>query len=523
MSKQTLRIDSIFGGHAPSQYFGAKDSYNASLAVDPDYPISSSGVKASGFVVPIGYSDFSGSNVNAPVIAIINNPKNTLTYVVLNNGKLISYNSSLGSETLVGTVTGSTASGAFYYNNYIYIMGTGASANDVSRYGPLNNSPSLTNGVWTGATLGSLTALTDTTYPTIRDVELPNHWGFVHSDGAAYFLDFKNGQGMIHKIKTTKTTDEGDTNNSSAYNVLDLPFGFYPTALTSYSTDIAIIGIQTTDSTVDQGKAAMFLWDPTNTDSFYAGPIHLADPLATAILNDNGILKVWSGNASSGVRISRYVGSESFEEIIYSEEGTPPFPGAVDARGSRLVWGGWTTYPATSGCVWAYGSKNAALPKGINNIMTISGSGDDPHVTALKFVLQANNKQPQMAVGWRTDSADGIDKYSATATLTSKIRWMFNLGRQFDITKIRIPFAGAVAANTSITPTLYLDDASSSKVLTAINNTNFPSKRKVVYKTPELVGAVGENNFMLELSFGDTNPLTVALPIVIEINLHDDE
>jgi hypothetical protein len=524
MAKRTLTIPAIFSGASPSQYFSQDDQFNSSIAVDPDYPISSSDVKASGFAVPIGYTDFSGSNVNSAPIAIINTPKNTNTYVVLKNGRLISYNSSLASESLIGTVSGNVANGAWYYNNYIYIT-TGT---NVSRYGPLDNSPSLTDSVWTGATLGSLTALTNTTYPTIRGVALPNHWGFAHSDGSSYFLDFKNGQGMVHRINTKKGTDEGDTNGTtvpSAYNVLDLPFGFYPTAICDgpNGTDIAILGIKTTDSTIDQGKPGLFLWDPTNVDSFYAGPIHQADALATAMLNDNGILKVWSGNASSGVRVSKYLGGQTFSEIVYQDEGTPPFPGAVDARGSRLVWGGWTTYPAASACVWAYGSKNDSLPKGIHNIIKATSSGATPNVTACKFVLQSNNKQPQMVVGWRDDSGDGIDKYSSSATLTSQLRWMFNIGTQFDVLKIRIPFGGAVAANTGIQPTLYIDDASSSKALTQITNTNFSAKRKVVYKTPELVGAKGENNLMFDLLWSDTNPLSVAFPITIEINEHTDE
>jgi len=520
LAKKTITIKSIWDGHSPSQYYGKEGSYNSSLAIDPDFPISSSDVKASGFLVPTAYSDFTGSNLTDNAIAIINTPKNTNTYVVTRNGRLISYDSSLANETLIGTITSNTSNGAFYYNNYIYIIGT----TDVSRYGPLDNSPSLTNTFWT-STL-SLTALTNTTYPVIRGDSFPNHWGFVHGDGSAYFCDFINGQGMLHRINTKKVTSEGDTNGTtvpSAYNVLDLPFGWYPMTACSYGTDIAILAVQTIDTTIDQGKAALFLWDPTNVDSFYAGPIYLPDPLATAILNDNGILKVFSGNASSGVRISKYIGGQSFQEIVYHEEGTPPFPGAVDSRGSRLVWGGWTTYPSTSACVWAYGSKNDSLPKGIHNIIKTSSSGATPNVTACKFVQQASNKTPQMVVGWRDDSDNGVDKYSTSATLTSVFRVMLNVGQQFDLLKMRVPLAGAVGANTSITPKFYLDDASSNKTLTVINNSNYPSKRKVVYKTPELVGVTGETNLMLEFTWGSTSPTPIALPITLDLNIHDDD
>ena len=76
------------------------------------------------------------------------------------------------SATTIGTVTGNVANGAEIYNDYLYIT-TGT---DVSRYGPLSGSPALTNSVWTGATLGSQTALTNTTYPTINGAPIPKHW-----------------------------------------------------------------------------------------------------------------------------------------------------------------------------------------------------------------------------------------------------------------------------------------------------------------------------------------------------------
>src|SRR3990167_7695594 len=164
--------------------------------------------------------------------------------------------------------------GAEYYNNYIYLF-TGT---NVSRYGPLNNSPALAHNIWKGTTLGSLTALTNTTYPTLRGVTIPNHVSYVHGDGSMYFADFINGQGLIHRINTKKVTNEGDTNGTtvaSAYNVLDLPFGFYPTAITNYSTATLIAGIYTVDTTINQGRSAFVLWDPTDTTSFYLGPVYL--------------------------------------------------------------------------------------------------------------------------------------------------------------------------------------------------------------------------------------------------------
>lgn len=530
--KLPLRINSIFEGKQPSQYFGKDGTYLSSIAIDPDYPISSSDVEPSGFAVPIGYSVFSGANVTAAPVAIITNPKNTLTYAVLTNGRLISYNSSLASETLIGTVTGGKAHGAAYYNNYIYIFGTGASENDVSRYGPLNNSPTLVDAVWTGATLGSLAVISDTTYPTLRSVEMPNHWAHVHGDNALYFLDYESkaggsapGQGLVHKIKTSKTTNEGDTNNGSAYNVLDLPMGFYPTAITNVNTNILITGILSTDTTINQGRAAFVLWDPTDTVSFFLGPVPMSDSLVTAALNVNGQVFVWTGNAQNGVKLSQYTGGTSMSDILTQSEGLPPFAGAVASNGSRISWGGFTTIPSVAAIVSGYGSKDPRLPVGLHNIAKASSSGATPIVTAIGYVQQSSFIQPKLVIGWNDASATGIDQYSATATLASKLRWMVNIGQRFQINKIRIPFGGAVAANTTITPAIYLDDSASAvtPALTVINNTNYSGKRKVIYKGEHLKGYVGENSFIFELAWTSTNPLPVAFPIIFDIDLIEDE
>lgn len=525
MPKQTFLINSILGGISPSQYFRSEGQYLASIGVDPDLPVSSSDKRTSGALVPVVYEKFSGSEVNTHPIAIIRTPKNTNVYVVLANGKLISYSSSFGSETLIGTVTGNVANGAFYYNNYIYIT-TGT---DVSRYGPLSNSPSLTNTVWTGATLGSLTALTNTTYPNINptlSIAIPNHWGCIHSDGSAYFLDFKNGQGLVHKIKTTKTTEEGDTNNGSSYNVLDLPFGFYPVSICSYSTDIAILAIQTTDSTINQGRAALFLWDTTNTDTFYRGPVYLPDPLATSMLYLNGALNIWSGNAQDGFRVSEYIGGDTVKDTAFFEEGKPPLQGAVDALGNRLVWGSNLTYPETAACVFALGSKNARLSSGIHNIVRASSTGTTPSVTALAFVQQDSNVTPKVIVGWRDGSGSGIDKFSTSATYASVWRSeIFAFNRPFKITKVTIPLGATTASNMTLTAKVFFDDASSSTTLPTINSTNYPSKRSVTFKSvgTGLAAKGGENNFFLELKWTGTVALPVLFPIEIEVDAYADE
>lgn len=518
-----LTVNSILAGQSPTTYYAGEGQFDASISIDPDFPISSSNVRTSGYAVPIGMTDFSSSNLTSTPIAIITTPKNTNVYVVTRGGRLISYNSSLASETLIGTVTGSTASGAEYYNNYIYIFGTGASANDVSRYGPLDNSPSLSNGVWTSATLGSQTALTNTTYPSLRGIALPNHWGHVHGDNSLYFTDFKNGQGMIHKIRTTKTTNEGDTNDTSLYNALDLPFGFYPVDIESISTNLIIVGFYSPDSGGDivQGKAAFCVWDPTNTTSFFLGPVMMEDPIATACKNVNGIVHIFTGNGESGVRLSRYLGGESTGDVVFQEDGLPPFPGAVDTIGNRIVWGGFTTYPEAAAVAWAYGSKDDRLPAGLHSVARSNSAGANQNVYSLKYVQQASNIQPKVILGWRDDSDQGIDKYSSSATLDAHLRFLFNPGAKCRVNEIEIPLAGAVDANTTIVATAHLDDFSSSVLLPAINNTNYPADRKIYYSPTDLNGTICENNFALTFNWTGTNPLPIAFPIRVWVDVYD--
>lgn len=520
MAIQEIKIESIFRGWSPTQYVGGKDTFNSSLSIDPDLAIGSD-VKTSGMLIPTIYEEFSSSAVDGYPKWLITNNKDTKLYTYISTGKFFSYTSGLSSasQVLVGTPTSGAGNGAAYYNNYIYL----ATPTNISRYGPLDNSPALTNTVWTGATLGSQTALTNTTYPSLRGTPIPNHPMHVHGDNFLYFGDYINGQGLIHKIKTSKTTNEGDTNNGSAYNALDLPFGFAPTDIESWGTDLVICAIQTTDTVINQGKSALFFWD-TLGDSFYR-MVYLPDPLATALLNINGVLHVWTGNTVNGTRLSKYIGGDSIQEIVYQEEGVPPFAGAVDALGGRIVWGNYTTYPAARAGVFAYGSKRPDIPKGVHHIAasTISG-GTTPTVTAIKYVQQSSSIEPKLVIGGGDGTDYTLDKSSTSMTYVSVFRSnMFNVGAKFMVKEIRIPMGATISGGTSIVAKVYLDDGSSSVTLPTINSTNYPSARKVKFKDPDLKSAIGENNFFLELTWSGTVILPVTLPIVIKIDIFEDE
>lgn len=525
MAKQYISIEQIFDGMMPSANFGKEGQYLAGIGIDPDMPVTDSAVKTGGVIRPVKYAKFSGSEVNSHPVAIITNPKNELTYTILRNGKLISHTSGLGTEVLVGTVAGSQASHGFYYNNYIYILGTGASHDDVSRYGPLDGSPSLVDNVWKGSTLGTQTALVDSTYPATRhSVQFLNHFGWGHIDNKAYFLDYKAGVGYVHFIKTLKTSAEGDTNDGSTYGALDLPYGYLPMVGESYGNDVVVAGSPGTGTVITQGRAVLFFWN-TADDSFYRA-VPLPDPICTGLKYDNGILYGISGNLSGGVRLWRYVGGDTIETLKYIEEGHPPLQSAVDYFGNRIAWGAFGSYPVPFAGLLAYGSKSDLFPRGLHNIAvsSLTPSASNGLITAVRQVEQGG-ALPRFVIGGTDGSNTNLDKKSTTYGTHVWRSRVFNIGRNFSVTRIFLPLTAAVAANMTIVPKLIFDYETASATGTTINSTNYPNSEKRIKMSSDNFanGTSGKNNFCLELTFSGTALIGVGLPILIELEVEGTE
>lgn len=524
MNVQTLKITGITGGLAPSSnLYGANQFLNA-IGIDPDYPLTdgTNDFLPSGLLRPTAYAKFSSTSVTAAPKWLTTTPKTSLVYTLLDNGRFISYNSSFASETLIATASGCTGNGMVYYNNYIYVFrGT-----NVDRYGPLDGTPAYSTSVWTGATLGSLTALTDTTYPTMRDsVTLPNHVAHVHSDGSLYFADFVNGQGIIHRINTKKGTYEGDTNGTtvaSAYNVLDLPFGYMPTAIASLGTDLVIAATQTSNSTLKQGDCCLFFWDCVSS-SFYA-QVPVPDTYVTALKNANGYLYIFSGNAANnGYRLSYYAGGYTIKTIYFSNEGYSPLQGAVTAFCDKLFWGSikmvqTTSNPEYYGVVMSAQSKDPNLPLGIQVPVktTLVGSITNGVVPCIAAVEQTSFSTPRLIVGWKYSTTYGIDKISTTYTSSIFHGPKIHVGRKFIIRRIRVNLPVAIAANMTITPAVFLDNFTSSSTVgtKTINNTNYPNSEMFVEWKPDING---KKNFILELRWSGTALIPVEFPIEIDV------
>ena len=517
MSEIKYTIKSVLGGQSPLYHGAGKGQFLTSVAIDPEDSVSS---KSSGYAVPIGYTDFTSSVPSGAPMWIITNPQNTNHYVYADDGEFYRYDSSLANETSIGTPTSGAGNGAIYYNDYIYLW----TPTELSRYGTLSGgSPSLANTYWNG-TLG-LTLLTNTTYPGTNSVTYPNHAPHLHSDGSVYFCDYAGGQGLIHKLRTTS----GGTNDGSAYNVLDLPFGVLPFDIESFGTDLAIIGsVIGSSTTVRQGQSFIFLWD-TFSDSFYRQVPIPAGAFVSAIQNARGALYIWGGSVDRACVLFKYTGGYEVELVWEAQDGDPPFAGAVDAFGDRVVWGTNISTPITGGVIMSLGYQNKALGlDAVHNIGIMDSTQTLPTVSSLKFVQQAQSTKRPIA-GWRAQSNEfGISKVNSGATKNAVLRSeVFAVDRPFRIKEIRVPLTGPVTSATTITPKIYFDDEGSNKTLGVINNTNYSGKSIITYKALEIenaatAGYVGKNNFFLEFAMTGTDSVGIALPVEIIVETRDN-
>lgn len=401
-----IKINSVLGGIAPSDNFSKESGYDISVGIDPDFPSTDSLVRPSGFLRPTAMEKFSGSKIasSTHVLWMATSPKsNTNVFMYLLNGKLIGYDTSLANETDIGTPTSGAGNGMAYYDNYIYL----ATPTNVSRYGPLNGTQAITNAYW-GTTL-SLAVLTDTTYPSINGVAMPNHVMHRHTDSKLYICDVlsnttaNTNKGALHYIKTTKTTVEGDTNDGSTYNALDFPWGMYPSTLETYGTDLCVALFEGTSTTIRARRAKLSFWDTTSSSFQKIHEEEFPDPLITAMKNVNGILYVWSGSASGGCRLTRFVGGYTMEGVFYNPDIFPPLQGAVDHIMNRIVFGTGTTYPSSYAAVFGVGSM-AGLGSGVHGILKVVTTGANPGVTALKYVQNSALPKLSPIVAWKDDA-----------------------------------------------------------------------------------------------------------------------
>lgn len=314
---------------------------------------------------------------------------------------------------------------------------------------------------------------------------------------------------------------QGGGNDGSSFNVLDLPNDFWPTCLESWGNDLVIGALQSATSgqpTRSPGNSSLFFWD-TISDSFY-DEVKLKDPLTTALKNVNGLLYVTSGNGLTGCRVSVYAGGRQLTDEMYLDDVLPPYAGAVEALGDKFMFGTTTSYPNAFSVVYSFKSKDVRIKSQLHCPIKTSGSGAAPFTGALLAFNQNAAFRGRLLVGWQDNSASGIDQFGAASTLTSTFRKRWTIGREFHVSELEVPFDSTVAANTSLTITLYADDLSSSQALTAITNSTHPGNKVIVFKRPEL-NLRGTNDLTVDMTWGLTNPIGVRLPVRVKIRTNE--
>jgi len=465
-----LAIQTILPGFSASDNIRKKGEFGASLGIDPVLPDTDGGTRPSGIIRPTQYAKFSGSNVNATPLFIRTNPKTATTYVLLSNGRLISYNSSLGSETLVGTLTNAKCNGAEYYDNYIHFAGTVLQG----RYGPLDGTPTLTQDYWNG-TLG-LTALRNEDYPDINGVTIPNHFMWRHTDNALYICNvLATNKGSLNKIKTTKTTVEGDTDDTekpSTADALDLLYGWYPVTMCSFGTYLLIAFIEGTKTTIKQKPARLILWD-TVSDSYEDVTVdkNFSEPIISALqpLN-NGSVMIYSGKGGTkrGCRVDMFQSLNAVQPVGYYPDLFPPLQGAVDSYSGRNIFGTGCTIPATAGCVIAEGSPYPEMPMGTHNVIKSTLAGASPMVSALAYVQQ--------------DNADLVPIIGCKDAVSTQLEKLTD------------------STNTSLVIKIYFDNGSKNTTLATIDNTSdrWASKHEIDIKSENLMG---KNDFYIQFEW----------------------
>lgn len=537
--KFQIKIESILGGHSPLSHFSRTDQYLDSIGIDPFAGASNSAPMSSyvsGLIRPQGGSYINNNAITSAVKWIEKNPKNGFYYLydAIGSTWTVEVDSNGTPSTLTalsdgGSMVNASGNGMAYYDNYIYF----AKNTTIARYGPLNGTPTFDGDYWV-TTLGK-TVLVNTTYATTiagYNIELPNHVMHRHSDGKLYFTDVVDNKGTIHIISTTKTTAEGDTDDGSTYSKLQFGYGLWPTNIESYGSNL-VFGLYEGSNTITfQNNAKLAFWDTTSDNFNQIIWVEFPDQIINAVKNLNGTLYFLSTNYNKkGFRLSRYVGGNTIETVLFYPTGEIAIQSSVIAHGDSLYFSIYQ--PALSETELSNFSTSITsgvfvykVPSNISNggIYHVYNSGRTGPITALNLTLGStyNFKVFPIVVSY-----GGLVSYVAYATNNSNafsngaIWWsqIYKIGQRFRITKIILNFTEEVQAGVILVPKVYIDDGTSGRALRDIDFTVNPGAKQVILRPENLVGF---NNFWLGLLFQGSKVCTISLPITIEYELIDD-
>lgn len=541
---QTIRIESINGGISTYEFVAQEDQYNAGYGINID-----DNRVGPTTISPTQPTEVTGSTTLTSVpVWMQGSPKgDTDIFVYDAKGSVYTYDQS-NTVTGIGDLNdGGTAegNGMAYYDNYMYF----ARSTTVARYGPLNGTPTFTDDFWV-STLGK-TALRD--WPTeyhnsgYSEVQFPNHVMHRHKDGRLYFADVVDGQGVIHFIKTSKTTVQGDTDDGSTYGALYLPYGYGVTDIESFGDDLVISAIEgNLDSPqgkynydrVYEGRAAMFFWDTTSDQYYKIIQDEFPDNHITALDNANGVLYTFSRPSfgavePSGVRVMRYLGGESFEQIAYQENTNSPLPGATATLLNQLLFGSQVT--SGGACVWAIGSQNQPLS---NSLHIVSGARKSTGtVTALIpedagapwsqeiFFAYSNNDSDASGTIEHFGGSTSLWDTDLRTTTSPNAYWnsnWFTVGRRFYVKEVRFFCPSVIVSGTDLRIYLKKDRLTNSETLidTITNEKNFNPDYFHFNIRPD--SFICSNSFQLVFKWFGSRGVSIALPIEIDYEVIND-
>lgn len=526
--KLQIRINSILGGQAPTSMFAREDQFLMSSGIDPSVSLSAQNSifyddLPNGSITPVGVKK--QYSPNDAILWMVRNPKTRYTYMVDASGSAYSmdYDYSFTILNDDTALNNSSGNGCAYYDNYVYF----AKDTTIARYGPLDGTPTWDGDYWV-TTLG-LTQLTNTSnYPKVSGRNIPNHYLHRHSDGRLYIADVVDNTGTLHYIQTTKTTVEGDTNNGSKYDAVNVGFGLWPTCIESYGEQLVIglyEGGENTSIERKYGNAKIAFWTPDNENIDKIIWEEFTDSVISRLKNLNGVLYIVSGHSGgSEMRISKFIGGYSIQEMLFAHM-TPPLPGAVDGYIDRLFFGATFNYrfdtSENRAGIFSFGLSKSELGRGLFNMMPCSGDDNNNTITAI-INYPENNDYNRIVSAW-DGTIYGIDTRDSNMSYTyGNPFWMsqtYKIGQKYKITKLALNFTKSVGASTVIEPFIYTDNLSGETSLTTINYTNYPDKRRVVIRPENLTG---EHNFNLFFRWSNQRVTPIALPITIEYELIDD-
>lgn len=135
--------------------------------------------------------------------------------------------------------------------------------------------------------------------------------------------------------------------------------------------------------------------------------------------------------------------------------------------------------------------------------------------------VQQNNEFPQYVIGGQKAASYALFKKSDTYDFTVWRSPVYNIGKNFDVLKVKFAVSGGITGSKEITPVLYFDNESSTSSATPINTTNYTSGTKLFsLSSMNFSNSVhGRHNFFLELQMTGTALSVVKLPIEIELEI----